>query len=170
MSLGQVLMKWAHNHNELRPLVERTHYVRNGWWWVGFLAYAVSQILTVVSFISVTQAENAVIGTFSLVANAIFAKQFLGEDMTRLHWAGMGSIAAGAVMVLISLTGVTCFDSPSSTNQIIRGLSPGGNPPFFIFMMLIASVLAAGLCVRRIGQWNLRSGGAPCRRMCTLRT
>ena len=92
-SLGQVLMKWAHTHNELRPLKDRRTYYANPFWYIGLVTYAASQILCVVAFASVTQGENAVIGTFSLAANAVFAQHFLGEAMQRLHFLGIFFIA-----------------------------------------------------------------------------
>ena len=157
-SLGQVGMKWVHTHNELRPLKERRAYFLNPRWYAGFFVYIFSQALTVVAFASVSQGENAVIGTFSLAANSIFARHFLGEVMTPLHWVGMLLIAGGATMVLVSTLGVKCSNSPEAIQEIAAALSPTQNAPFFIFMVLLIATVLGALTVRRVGQWR-QSGG-----------
>lgn len=151
-SLGQVLMKWAHTHNELRPLKDRRQYYANPLWYVGLITYAASQILCVVAFASVTQGENAVIGTFSLASNAIFAQYFLGEAMQKLHYVGIFFIMAGSTMVLLSTLGVRCINTPEAVEEIKRALSPSSNLPFFCFMMLIGIVVFTALAVRRLGE------------------
>ena len=69
-----------------------------------------------------TGAAAAVIGTFSLAANSIFARHFLGEVMTPLHWCGMLLIAVGATMVLVSTLGVKCSNSPEAMQEIAAAL------------------------------------------------
>jgi hypothetical protein len=151
-SLGQVLMKWAHTHNELRPLKDRRTYYANPFWFIGLVTYAASQILCVVAFASVTQGENAVIGTFSLAANAVFAQHFLGEAMQRLHFLGIFFIATGSTMVLISTLGVRCINTPEAVQEIKRALSPHSNLPFFCFMMILGTLVFVALSVRRLGE------------------
>ena len=151
-SLGQVLMKWAHTHNELRALKDRKSYYANPLWYVGFITYAASQILTIVAFASVTQGENAVIGTVSLAANAIFAQKFLGEKMQKLHYVGMFFILAGSTMVLLSTLGVRCINTPEAVAEFDRALSPFHNLPFFLFMMLLSFVVLFALTIRRLGE------------------
>lgn len=151
-SLGQVLMKWAHTHNQLRPLKDRRPYYANPLWYIGLLTYAASQILCVVAFASVTQGENAVIGTFSLAANAIFAQRFLGEAMQPLHFVGILFIAAGSTLVLLSTLGVRCINTPEAVEEIKRALSPTYNLPFFCFMMILGTIVFVALTVRRVGE------------------
>jgi hypothetical protein len=156
-SLGQVLMKWAHTHNELRALKDRKAYYTNPLWYVGLVTYAASQILCVVAFASVTQGENAVIGTFSLAANAIFAQKFLGEAMQNLHYVGMFFILVGSTMVLFSTLGVRCINTPEAVPEIDRALSPQHNLPFFLFMMILFTVVLFALILRRLGECAKRA-------------
>lgn len=157
-SLGQVTMKWVHTHNELRPLKERRIYFLNPLWYAALMTYLVSQVMTVLSYTSISQGENAVIGTFSLAANAVFAKHFLGEAMTRLHYIGILSIATGAVLVLISTLGVRCANSPEALQEVAAAMTPGKNTPFFIFVCLLGLVILTTLSVRRWGQWRRKGG------------
>ena len=157
-SLGQVTMKWVHTHNELRPLRERRIYFLNPLWYAALMTYVVSQVMTVLSYTSISQGENAVVGTLSLAANAVFARHFLGEAMTRLHYVGILFIAAGAVLVLIATLGVRCANAPEAVQEVAAAISPEKNAPFFAFVCMLGTIVVSALSIRRWGQWRQRGG------------
>ena len=114
--------------------------------------------MTVLSYTSISQGENAVIGTLSLAANAVFARHILGEAMTWLHFVGILFIAAGAVLVLIATLGVRCANAPEAVQEIAGAISPGKNAPFFAFVCVLGIILISAISIRWWGQWRQRGG------------
>lgn len=100
--LGMNLQKFSHMRNEEKPAEEQRMYLYQKTWIAGFLVFTVGQTLNLGSLGFAPQALLAVLGSFGLVCNVIFAPLLLKERTTHVHVLATLVIIGGSVLVVLS--------------------------------------------------------------------
>ena len=81
-AIGYVIQKQAHNDiqhfNKDKPDDQRTSYVKNCKWMIGFVVYFLGSIFNAVALKYGAQSVVAPLGALTLVVNTILAATFLG--------------------------------------------------------------------------------------------
>lgn len=150
-SLGQVLMKYAHNKLSADDESDKS-YVTNGAWMFAFCVYAVGQVLNVVSYNWLEQAVVAVVGTFGIITNAFFAHYILSESVTSRDFVAIFVIISGGLLALFG--NQTGSDGPIVDLHMIK--SYFRNPGFIAYGTTIAVICVAALARYQYFSWQGR--------------
>lgn len=101
-NLGVNVQKYSQVRNNRKPSNERRGYLHQPLWWVGLTMVIVGALCDFGALSFAPQSVIMPVGSFTLVANVLFAHFWLGEDLGNMDIMGTVLIVMGATLIAVA--------------------------------------------------------------------